>query len=155
MSSLADLHRAVHSTLASKRLGKAVFVRYLLQRQDKPEAVLSRLALATAVVRDWLGQPLARVYAIGSIEAGQVSLTLQFRDGATALVSYVRGQSRDIGVDLMLLGNHGAIHYDGETTDPPDEAQQVPERPDPVILAAIQKALRSGQPEPAGMGAQP
>src|SRR5438309_3556194 len=73
MTTLADLHRAVQSTLASKRLGRPVFVRYLLCSRDKAEAALPRLAQLTAAVRDWLGQPLERVHAAGTPRGGQVS----------------------------------------------------------------------------------
>src|SRR2546429_169455 len=66
MTTLADLHRAVQSALASKRLGRPVFVRYLLHSQDKPDAALPRLAHLTAAVREWVGQPLERVYAVGA-----------------------------------------------------------------------------------------
>src|SRR5947209_10247094 len=86
MTALADLHRAVQSTLASKRLGRPVFVRYLLCSRDRAEAALPRLVQLTAAVRDWFGQPLERLHANGSPKSGQVSLTLEFRGGGTALV---------------------------------------------------------------------
>src|SRR5262245_20826336 len=84
--SLSDLHRAIESVLASKRLGRPVFVRYLLQGLDKPEAIVPRLTQTAAVVRDWIGPPLDRVQAVGSPDSGQVAVTLLFREGATALV---------------------------------------------------------------------
>lgn len=148
MSTLTDLHRAVQTTLASQRLGKPVFVRYCLHRLGKVEAPLPALAQVTAVVRDWLGQPLDRVYAVGTLESGQVSLTLQFREGATALVSYARGTLRGEGVDLLVLGNRGALSHDAGSEAPWDEVMPLGrERPDPVLQALIEKALRSGKPE--------
>src|SRR5437588_12305016 len=112
MSTLADLHRAVQSTLASKRLGRPVFVRYLLCSQDKPEAALPRLAQLTAVVRDWIGQAVERVHAAGTPRGGQITLTLEFRGGATALVSWAAAPPRGDGIDLTVLGNHGALYHD-------------------------------------------
>ena len=80
-----------------------------------------------------------------------MSLTLQFRDGATALVSFARGQPRGDGVDLMVLGNHGALYHDAGSAQLWDEpADDWPDRPDPDLLAAIERALRSGKPEPLG-----
>ena len=61
MSTLTDLHRAVQATLASKRLGQPVFVRYLWHSLDKPDAVLPRLARLAETVTAWLGQTLERV----------------------------------------------------------------------------------------------
>jgi predicted dehydrogenase len=150
MLTLANLHRAVQNTLASRRLGQPVFVRYTLQGSDKGAALVAKLVQAAAAVRDWLGQPLERVFAAGSAEGGHVALTLEFRDGGSALVSFARGAVRGSGVDLMVLGNRGAIYHDagsGELWDEP--AAGLPDKPDPKLQAAIERALRSGKPEPA------
>jgi hypothetical protein len=156
MNSLASLHRAVGATLASGRLGRPVFVRYTLQGLDRSEAITSRLTQITATVRDWLGQPLEQLYALGTIESGQVALTLRFRDGATALVSFARAALRGDGVDLFVLGNHGAIYHDAGSSDLGDDAAAgIAEPPDPLLQATIEKALHSGKPEPAGKGAAP
>jgi hypothetical protein len=147
VASLADLHRTIQATLASKRLGQAVFVRYTIQGLDKAETVLPRLAQAAATIKDWLGQPLTRVYAVGSVESGQVALTLSFRDGATALVSFAHGQPLGDGVDLMVLGNHGAIYHDAGSANLWDEPATTDDKRDQVIMGAIERALRSGKPE--------
>jgi hypothetical protein len=155
MSRLADLHRSVQTAIASKRVGRPVFVRYTLQGLDQPDAVVPKLARATAAVREWVGQPLERVQAVGNVESGQVSLTLQFRDGATALVSFARTPPHGDGMDLMVLGNHGAIHHDAGAAELWDErAAATEEPPDPALRALIERALRSGKPEPAA-GATP
>src|SRR5262249_40064451 len=116
------LHRAVQATITSKRLGRPVFVRYTIQGLNKPEAVPPRLAQATTAVQEWLGQPLARIYAVGTAASGQVALTLSFRDGATALVSFAHGQPRGDGIDVMVLGNHGAVYHDAGDASLWDEA---------------------------------
>src|SRR5687767_5837371 len=108
----ADLHRTVLAAVASKRLGTPVFVRCTLQGPDKPDALIAKLARLTAAVREWVAQPLDRIYAVGKGENGQVTLSLVFRDGATAQVSYARGERHGDGVDLILLGNRGAMYHD-------------------------------------------
>jgi hypothetical protein len=156
MTALANLHNAVQATLASQRLGRPVFVRYLVQTPDKAETIVPRLAQVTTTVREWLGQPLERLYAVGTVESGQVSLTLQFRDGATALVGFARGQPRGSGIDLMVLANHGAIYHDAGSTQLWDEAVAVAGAPtDARLLAAIERSLRSGKPERVASGGQP
>src|SRR5262249_37340154 len=115
VTTLSDLHRAVQFTLASNRLGQPVFVRYLLQTLDSPETIVPRLAQITATVRDWLGQPLDRLYAIGTIDSGQISLTLQFRNGSTALVGFARGEPCGNGAELLVLGNQGAIYHEASS----------------------------------------
>jgi hypothetical protein len=153
MPSLADLHRAVQSTLAGKRLGTPVFVRYHLQSRDKATALPRRLAQTVDVVRAWLGRPLERVYALGSPRSGQVSLTLEFRGGPSAVVSWAAGEPRGDGVDLTVIGNHGALYHDaGAANLWDDPAAPAAEPPAPATLAAVERALRSGRPETVEKG---
>lgn len=151
-----NLHNAVQATIAGKRCGTPVFVRYLLQGTDKAEAMLAKLAQVSATVRQWLSQPLVRLHAVGSTDSGQVSLTLQFRDGATALISYARGQPIGGGVDLMVLGNHGAIYHDFGSGNLGAEVPATGQtKPDALLLAALKRALRSGKPEAMPTEAKP
>ena len=148
---LAELHAAVTRTLASKRLGTPVFVRYLLHGQDKAGTASTRLAQITAVVRDWIGQGLERVYAVGTEKAGSANLTLEFQGGATALVCWTNSPGRGPGVDLLLLGNHGAIYHDAGTAMLFDEpAGMLTDVPPADLQALVERALRSGRPEMAG-----
>jgi hypothetical protein len=153
MPAFADLQRAVAATLASKRLGQPVFVRLLLHGLDKAEAVPAKLAHAAAAARDWLGQPLTRLYAVGNPAQGQVALTLEFRDGATALVSWSHGPPRGDGLDLMLLGNRGALYHDTGAADAWDEPTGFPGEADVALLTAVERALRS--PAPIALGGEP
>jgi hypothetical protein len=147
MTSCADLHLAVETTLASGRLGRPVFVRYLVQSRDPGETVIPRLARLLCVIRAWLGQPLERLYGVGSAAAGQVSLTVQFRDGATALITFSRGQPGGAGVDLLVLGNHGSLAFDAENDAFWEEMPQGGEpAPDDCLQAAIEQSLASGRP---------
>jgi hypothetical protein len=148
MISLADLQRTVQATLASKRLGRPVFVRFTWQGQDAADAVVARLARAVGVVQSWLGQPLERVHAVGSATAGQVALSLLFVDGATALVSFCRTPPRGDGLDLIVLGNHGAIYHDAGHAVLWDEPIPLDAPPDPNLLRLIEHALKSGKPVP-------
>jgi hypothetical protein len=146
---LADLHRAVESTLNGKRLGTPVFARYLIRTQDRPGAVPARLAQLTAAVRDWLGQAAERIYALGSAKGGQVTLTVEFRGGATALIGWASAAVQP-GIDLTVVGNHGALYHDAGAGHSWDDSLALPEaKPDEALLAWVERALRSGRPERA------
>lgn len=154
MATLTDLHRSVRTAFASGRVGSPVFVRYLLHRVIDGPAVVMRLARTTAVVRDWLVQPLERVYALGSLESRHVTLTLEFRGGPTALLTWIGTAGRGAGVDLSVLGNRGAIYHDAGTSELWDElAQTDVAAPDQELVAWIERALASRRPE--GVEGQP
>jgi hypothetical protein len=154
MTTLADLHRAVQATLATKRLGQLVFVRYLLHGPDRPTVALARLAQLTAVVRDWIGQTLERIHAVGAPKTGQVSLTLEFQAGATALVSWAAVAAGGHAIDLTVLGNHGALYQDAGSARLWElGALAPPEAPDKALLAVLEQALRSASPVPVEGGA--
>jgi hypothetical protein len=145
----ADLQRAVQLTLASKRLGTPVFARYLFHLQGGAPVIMAGLARAVAGVRAWFDQPLERLYAQGSVKEQHINLTLEFRGAGSATVSWV-GASRG-GIDLMVLGNRGAIYHDVGSANSWDEVD-APEAAvaDNELQALIERALRSGRPENAG-----
>jgi hypothetical protein len=151
----ADFQRSVQATLASKRLGTPVFVRCTFQGQAKADTILPTLTRLAGAAQEWLGQTAERVCTVGRLENGQVSATVQFREGGSAQVSVARGQALGDGIDLMILGNHGALYHDAgsgvlwdETTTPGDGAA------DRQLQAALERALQSGKPE-AIAGARP
>lgn len=155
MTNLADFHRAVQTTLASKRLGTPVFARYLYHSPLKEPAIVARLARSTEVVRDWLNAPLERILAQGSSASRHVTLLLEFRGGLTAVVTWVGTAGRGGGIDLTLVGNHGAMYHDAGAAplwdEPftPDDAM-----PDKTLVAWIERALKSGRPEDAPGGSR-
>jgi hypothetical protein len=146
MTTRADLHQAIRTTLASRRLGRPVFVRYLLSISAEPDTLLPTLARLATLVRYWLEQPMKRVYALGPVESGQLSVTLHFEDGATALVGLIPNSSLAGSADLLVLGNHGALYHDASNgefweLEPPGEPAA-----DLSLQAAIEQSLRSGKP---------
>jgi hypothetical protein len=146
----ADLHRAMQTTLASKRLGTPVFVRYLYHDAAKGNAVMQRLARVVAAVRDWLGQPLERIYAVGAANQRHISVTLECRGGATAVVAWIGSAPRGPGLDLTVIGNHGALYHDfGDGNAWAETAWDDKQPVEAPLLAWIERSLRSGQPQAA------
>jgi hypothetical protein len=151
MTTLADLHRAVQATLASKRLGTSVFVRYQYHAPIKGQAVLARLAKTTATVRAWLDQPLERILAQGSAASRHITLLLEFRTGLTAVVTWIGTTGRGGGVDLTLIGNHGVLYHDAGDAQLWDEAFASDDTAaDKDLLAWIERAVKSNRPENVG-----
>lgn len=149
MSTLADLHRAVEATLKSKRLGRPVFVRYLLSSRDKATAAPARLSQLAAAVIGWIGEPLERLHAISTPKGGHVTLTLEFRGGASALVSWASSPPRGDGIDVMVLGSRGAAYHDAGAARLWEEGALGPPEADKELLGLIERAIRTGRPETA------
>jgi hypothetical protein len=142
MNAFADLHRAVQATLASKRLGRPVFVRCRLEG----EKAIERLPGVAELIAGWLGQPLASLHAAGSQEGGVIALTLRCREGGTALISVApRDHSAAIG-DLILLGNRGVAYFE-PFARLSDNDLLGREQPKLRLTKLIRQALQSGRAE--------
>jgi hypothetical protein len=147
---LDALEQSVQGVLTHKRLGQPVFVRYTLLAALKEEERLAYAARMADAARRWLGQALERAFAVGSVQSGPIHLTLQFRQGATALVCLGSSPAAGAGIDLMVVGNHGALYHDaglGQEGCAPARYKQT--QADPYLTALIERALRSGKPEAA------
>jgi predicted dehydrogenase len=145
--SLADLHRAVEATLASKRLGQPVFLRYTWQTPGGGDKTFEQAAHLAGVFEGWFGQRIRTVYAAHGPGADNVSVTLQFEGGASALLAVVAAKPRGSGIDIMLMGQNGAMYHDTGSDQQWDEPAAVPKEPaDAGIRMAISQSLRRGQP---------
>lgn len=151
MTTLTDLHRAVTSAIASKRLGTPVFARYHYHAVLRGQEIAARLAKTTATVRDWLGSPIERILAQGSTTSRHITLMLECRSGATAILTWIGTTGRSGGVDLTLVGNHGALYHDAGDGPLWDEAFTADDAaPDRDLVAWIERAIKSGRPEDGG-----
>ena len=107
------LYKTVKEVLDSGRIGSPVFVRCIAQIASDRENLKDVLAEALATANLWLDASPQRVYAQGGKDAGQITATVHYVSGQTALVSVgtvkANGTPR---ADLMLLGNKGAIYHD-------------------------------------------
>ena len=114
--SLADLHRAIDGTLATGRIGRPVFVRYSIYGLDPPRRLIDGVAaLAGAAIR-WVGGQVEFITAVGSETAGQLAATVVFKSGESAVMTCGRAAGPGSGVDVMILGSHGALYHDGGTS---------------------------------------
>jgi len=108
------IHQTVKKELDAGRVGCPVFVRCIAQVAKDSEHLTDVLKEALATAGSWLGASPLRVYAQGSKDVGQITATVLYESGQTALVSV--GLAKPDGaprIDLMLLGNKGALYHDG------------------------------------------
>ena len=158
MGSLDQLNRSVLDAIHSGRIGQPVFVRCIASSATGRQAGLAILLDLAASARQLVGSSIHRLYASESPDREQMTLTVQFQGGATALISTVSAGPSGPVLDVLVLGNHGAIYcdrYDSmadrETLDapPPDPAR------DPALRRAIEAAIQSGKPQTVRAEDQP
>ncbi len=144
---LGALEQSVQEVIDRNRIGRPVFIRYTLLGPLKQDEMLALLSRMLDAARRWLGQPIGKVYAVGSLEGGQVSLTMQTPDGATALLSVGRTRATGDGIDLMVVGDHGAIYHDaGQGLLGCNGARYQRPGSEPKLLGLIERVLASGRP---------
>jgi hypothetical protein len=146
--SLADLHRAVDDTLATGRIGRPVFVRYSLYGLNPSRRLIDGVAALAATAIRWVGGQVEFITAIGSDTAGQLSSTLVFKSGESASLTSGRAAGPGSGVDLMILGSHGALYHDGGTSVLWSAGSADPGAGEPRLAEIIARSLLSGQAEP-------
>jgi hypothetical protein len=148
--SLVDLHRAVEETLANGRIGRPVFVRYSLHGLDPRRRLVEGVAALAGAATRWVGSQVELIVAIGSENAGQLSATLVFGSGESAAVTCGRAAGPGSGVDLMIVGNRGAVYHDGGTSVLWPSGATDPGAGEPSLVEAIARSLASGRAEPGG-----
>jgi len=145
------LYKTVKEVLDSERIGSPVFVRCIAQIASDREHLTDALAEALATANLWLDSPPQRVYAQGGKDAGQITATVHYVSGQTALVSVGTVKANDTPrADLMLLGNKGAIYHDSIilplfaiAAGPVSQTEQLPITR--LLMDAIELSLQTGK----------
>ena len=149
MSYFDQLNQAVREALKSGQIGQPVFVRVTVTLAPVEADGWAAVGALVPVVQEWVGGPIQRVYAVESSGHRHAALALQFRNGASALLSSVSPATGDPGLDVLILGNRGGIYHEGLTCGPaPGALLPAPaERADNAIRKVIETAFRTGQPQ--------
>ena len=152
------LYKTVKEVLDSGRIGSPVFVRCIAQLASDREHLTDVLAKSLATASSWLDASPQRVYAQGGKDAGQITATVHYATGQTALVSVgtvkANGTPR---ADLMLLGNKGAIYHDSLllpslaiAAGPVAQTEQLPITR--LLMDAVERSLQTGKSAIIGTG---
>ncbi len=143
----------VGEALRVRRLGPLVFARCHWESDTPLEKLPSKLARLVETLAQWMQQAPEQFHLTRHIELANVTLVVEFRPSATAIVSHTRGfvawhaptsagggdteaaktkaypHIRPLGLDLFLLGTQGAIYLDGTQSDWPGDPLLVPDLP--------------------------
>lgn len=153
------LYQTVKEILDTGRVGVPVFVRCVVQLPPGSGHMINTLARMLILVGSWLKAMPSKIYAQSRYGSTQVTASVQYAGGQTAIVSVISAKRSSPGedtrhsaenisprVDLILLGNKGALYHDGIA---------IPTEPDitfeslPVprwLISALEHSLQAGKP---------
>ena len=147
VSTIASIHSVVTSALHINQVSRAVSVRAFLQLSADHGHLDAILAEMTTHVSAWFESKPARLYALGGAESGQLTVLVEFEAGQTALITAALLMASQAPVaDLLVIGNHGTLRWDGGAGT---MLLEVPYEPAPLggdgqaIRAAVGESLRT------------
>ena len=143
---MKSLYQTVKEILDSGRIGVPVFMRCVVQVSPESEHMVSVLAKMLAMACSWLEASPLEVYAQSKDGSGQISVTVQYVDGKTSIVSVKVTPGATLSVDLMLLGNKGALYHDADALAPGFDITAVPVPVPDWLMDAVGHSLNSGEP---------
>ena len=134
------LGRMVRSAVSQRRIGSPVALRAFFHLSPDHGRLMPLLGEALNTASGWFASPPARLYALGGVREGQVTVLLEYAGGETALVSVGVLQDPTPSADLLLIGNRGTLRYEGRSE--PGEPGAVDAR----LVGAVERSLASRTP---------
>lgn len=142
MHYLSWLDPVIHSRASSGVIGPVVFVRANLEL-SADHGLLARIAAsALECAARWIASDVKSLFSQGSPKVGHISLTVEFANGACALISAEAAHSEP-AAQLLLVGRNGTLRYDDFPQ--PDHLREAPAA-STASIAWIEESLRTGKP---------
>ena len=140
------LYQTIKEIIDAGRVGTPVFVRFIIQTIPIDEHIIDILARTLVMTGSWFTSIPIRIYVQHKENTAQVTASVEYTSGQTAIVSVNISNAFTSRVDLMILGNKGALYHDGEVTpsgfDFGAEPLTVPE----WLTDIIERSLFAGKP---------
>jgi hypothetical protein len=142
---MQSLHDTVEEILGTGRVGTPVFVRCAVQIATDDERIEDVLVRVLAMTCSWLKTSPLRIYAQSRDGSRQITVTVQYMDGQSAIVSVNAASDVAARVDFMLIGNKGAIYHDGDALSPEFDITAEPLPVPEWLVKAVERSLRIGK----------
>jgi hypothetical protein len=158
MTYLERLREAVAAEVGAGRIGEPVFARLVVEASADHGHLLGTAAAAAAFCGEILRAEIERLLVLGSVESGHLSVQVELAGGKSALVAAALLRRPAPRVDLLLVGNHGALSH-----SPPAETLELELAEAAAALfaetgrlrparEAVAASLSAGQPVRPGKG---
>ncbi len=142
MHYLTWLEPVIGTRLAAGMIGPVVFVRANLEFTADHGLLVRVAASGMDSVARWVGSEVKNVYAQGGAKAGYVSVTVEFVNGASALVS-AEAAHGEPAMQLLIVGRNGTMRYDDFPA--PDPLRETPVAQE-ASVRWIEESLGAGVP---------
>ncbi len=108
------LYQTIKEIIDAGRVGTPVFVRFIIQTIPIDEHIIDILARTLVMTGSWFTSIPIRIYVQHKENTAQITASVEYTSGQTAIVSVNVSNAFTSRVDLMMLGNKGALYHDGE-----------------------------------------
>jgi len=140
------LYQTIKEIIDTGRVGVPVFVRFIVQTTPIDEQIIDILAQTLVMTGSWLGSIPAKIYVQHRENTAQITATAEYTGGQTAIVSINISTEFASRIDLMLLGNKGALYHDGEAMPTGFDLGVEPMTIPKWLIDVIERSLFTGEP---------
>jgi hypothetical protein len=110
------------------------------------EHILDTLARFLVITGSWLTSIPIKIYVQHKENSAQITASVEYTGGQTAIVSVNIANVITERVDLMMIGNKGAVYQDGEMMPPGFDVDFEPLSIPEWLMDAIEQSLFAGKP---------
>ena len=140
------LYQKIKEIIDTGRVGTPVFVRFVVQITPSSEHILDTLARFLVITGSWLTSIPVRVYVQHKENSAQITASVEYTGGQTAIVSVNIANVISSRIDLMMIGNKGAVYQDSEMMPPGFDVDFEPSLIPEWLIDAIEQSLFAGKP---------
>jgi hypothetical protein len=140
------LYQTIKEIIETGRVGTPVFVRFVVQIMPSGEHILDTLARFLVITGSWLTSIPIRVYVQHKENSAQITASAEYAGGQTAIVSVNIANVISSRIDLMMIGNKGAVYQDSEMMPPGFDVDFEPLSIPEWLMDAIEQSLFAGKP---------
>lgn len=160
MDSLDAVFQSIDTEARSGSVGRPVCVRASFVLPVDHGRLATTLARAATAALRWLADEPLDLFVSGSVRSGHISVLVQGASGTTALVSVALLREETRKADILVLGDRGSLHHEGDANAPHEDpagaswndGDLTPE--EKRILDAIESSLDRGSVVHPATGAQ-
>jgi hypothetical protein len=139
-------YQTIKEIIETGRVGTPVFVRFVVQIMPSGEHILDTLARFLVITGSWLTSIPIRVYVQHKENSAQITASAEYTGGQTAIVSVNIANVISSKIDLMMIGNKGAVYQDSEMMPPGFDVDFEPTSIPEWLMDAIEQSLFAGKP---------